>query len=383
MSEERQNKIHTQLMDSIDQNKRWEGKMKRMKRLIAGVASVATAFLIVFLAMSFSNENTDVNKESLNGQNQTPIENSTEKETPKLDRATAKEVLHVYKQTFTTLVNEAETNTDGLIQSFSSKEEVQTHFEEIMSKNLAFSMVESYFMEQNEKLYLISKMGPTWLDEEADFEFHKVNKKIYTVIQEQENLLIGHVKMSYQLQRENEKWIVDKVESKQLNPDNAVQSLAQDIIQALDQRDMISLADHVHEEKGLLFSPYVHIEENALIFEKEEVETLLDNVEIFRWGHYDGSGLPIELSSNDYVDQILLEKEFQLADQILIDDPIQRSTTINNIKETFPNSKVVEYYVAGSDENDQMDWGSLHLVFEENQNGDWKLVALVNDKWTM
>ena len=56
--------------------------------------------------------------------------------------------------------------------------------------------------------------------------------------------------------------------------------------------------------------------------------------------------------------------------------------SINNLKDIYQNSEVVEFYHKGSDEYAGMDWRVLRLVFDEYQ-GKRYLVAIISDQWTV
>lgn len=163
----------------------------------------------------------------------------------------------------------------------------------------------------------------------------------------------------------------------------SIKEKAQAIINVMDKRDMESLSKYVHSEKGLLFSPYAFVNEDSIIIQRNKIKTLLDDPTSYLWGHFDGSGMPIQLTPKEYFDKFLNVKPFQNPDTILVDDIKQRGNSLNNIKEVFPQSKVVEFYLSGTKEHEGMDWSSIYLVFEQEQDGEWNLVAIVKDQWTI
>lgn len=162
-----------------------------------------------------------------------------------------------------------------------------------------------------------------------------------------------------------------------------IETLSNKMIDALDNRDMETVADHVHPEKGLLFSPYVYVADDAVVFEKDEVGSMLDQDEQFDWGNYDGKGTPIELTPTDFFDEFLDMTPFQNPNDILLDEVQRRGNTINNIKDVFPDSHIIEYYNNGSEEYVGIDWESVNFVYEEDETGELYLVAIVRDMWTV
>lgn len=163
----------------------------------------------------------------------------------------------------------------------------------------------------------------------------------------------------------------------------SIRELSDQIIDALDKRDMKFISQYVHPVKGLLFSPYAYLADEAVVIEKEAVSTMLDSNEAFDWGLYDGIGTPIELTPPEYFDEFLNMTPYQQADQILVDDIQKRGNTINNIREKFPDAEIIEYFQEGSEEYAGMDWSSVLLVYEHDETSGLQLVAVVRDMWTI
>lgn len=162
-----------------------------------------------------------------------------------------------------------------------------------------------------------------------------------------------------------------------------IREVSDKIIDALDNEDMQTVSEYVDPEKGLTFSPYVYVMDDAVKFDKEDVPTMLAGPEEFDWGDSDGKGEPIELTPEDYFDEFMDMEPYQDPDDVLVDDPQDRGNTKNNIKDVFPDATVIEYYNKGSDEYAGIDWESVNLVYEENDAGDLQLVAIVRDMWTI
>lgn len=163
----------------------------------------------------------------------------------------------------------------------------------------------------------------------------------------------------------------------------SVSATAQTILQLLKNKDMKTLSTHVHPEHGLLFSPYVYVyPEDAIKLEASELKSFFEDQKKYVWGVRDGSGEPIELTPSEYFEEFVYTHDYHTSDPI-IDEVHQRGNAINNIKEVFPEATVVEFHVEGTDKYSGMDWGSLNLVFQQDENGVFYLVAIVHDKWTI
>ncbi|WP_027962975.1 hypothetical protein [Halalkalibacillus halophilus] len=157
-----------------------------------------------------------------------------------------------------------------------------------------------------------------------------------------------------------------------------VQEQANEVIQALAEEDFEVLAGFVHEQQGLLFSPYVNLSDDDLVFSAEEVRDFNVDDTVYEWGVEDGSGFPIELTPAEFIQEHIYQRDYHNADEITYNDFESRGTMENNLEEFFTEPEVIEFYVAGESD---FEWNSLYVVFEESEDGSYRLVALVNDEW--
>ena len=162
-----------------------------------------------------------------------------------------------------------------------------------------------------------------------------------------------------------------------------VKERADEVLQLLKEKNAKELSEYVHPKKGLLFSPYVFIKEDAVTFKQENVKGFFGNHEAYIWGAYDGSGEEIKLTPGEYYAKFIYDGSYEQADEIEVDNEKARGNTIRNIKEVFPDAHTVEYFIKGTEEYGNMDWKALNLVFEKDEQGEWKLVAIVHDQWTI
>ncbi|WP_117168682.1 hypothetical protein [Paraliobacillus sediminis] len=356
-----------------------------MKKASIGIVAVLALALIIYFGITIfsGNENNNTDDSTLSSEEeQAPSEEQNDiNEMATFTEETARDVMQVYRQAFVTLIDSAD--QDGLLSEFETINGVRNHFEEVMSEDLAGWMTDSYIEKRDGQIYLIAKDSPTWLAEDEDFQMEEIAEDHYKIIQEQENELIGHVEMTYHAKWREDKWIISEIETEQLDQQVSVEQKAEEIIRALANKEMAFISNTVHEEKGLLFSPYIYIEEDAITFEKNEVTNLLEDMETYLWGNYDGSGKPIEQTPNEYFEEFIDAEPLLDPDEVRVDSFEQRGNLINNIEDVFPEAKVIEFYTEGSDEYEGMDWSSINLVFEQNEHDIWKLVAIVTDQWTI
>lgn len=156
------------------------------------------------------------------------------------------------------------------------------------------------------------------------------------------------------------------------------------VLELLKDKDMDDLSDFIHPTKGVRFSPYGYVDvENHLVFTTDQVDDLEDDTEIYTWGSYDGSGEDIDLSFNDYYDDFIFDVDFSDPELIGNNVIIGIGNTLVNIEEVYPDGHFVELHFKGFDpQYEGIDWRSLRLVFEE-VDGDWYLVAIIHDEWTI
>jgi len=173
-----------------------------------------------------------------------------------------------------------------------------------------------------------------------------------------------------------------KAESVSVKLKTTEQDAAIAIMLALKQRNLDALASYIHPEKGLLLSPYLYIQSDAVVFKRDELPAFSDTT-LYSWGKYDGSGEPITLSFSDYYKQFIYDKPFYEAEQIAYNEIINLGNMTSNIAEKFPGSFTADFHFSGFDQQvEGMDWESLILVIE-NFNGFWYVSAIIHSQWTI
>ncbi|WP_052350781.1 hypothetical protein [Paenibacillus gorillae] len=167
-----------------------------------------------------------------------------------------------------------------------------------------------------------------------------------------------------------------------LQPVTAEQT-AEAIITALKNKDHQALVSYIHPDKGVLFSPYAHIDTaSAKVFKADELPGLDDST-VYYWGDYDGSGEAISLTFSRYYDKFVYDQDFAAAETVSIDTIVGKGNSLINIEEVFPGSTTVEYHFSGFDpQYEGMDWESLIVVLEQD-GSVWHLSAIVHSSWTI
>lgn len=162
----------------------------------------------------------------------------------------------------------------------------------------------------------------------------------------------------------------------------ALEQQANEILQALNDRDMETLANNVHSQKGIQFSPYLSVSDDTVTFQQSEVPDLLSNSETYLWG-YGEANTEIRLTPAAYFEEHLQVERFFEADEVFVDTPNEQLDPSNYLKSVYPDAKIVEFYHAGTAQYSNLDYRSLNFVFEQEEaTNDWKLTAIINNLFT-
>jgi hypothetical protein len=171
--------------------------------------------------------------------------------------------------------------------------------------------------------------------------------------------------------------------------DDLAAQAAQAIL-AIRDHNLTALAGLVHPVKGVTFSPYSHVRplqgqpgEADMVFSRDQLRGLWADAAVYHWGYFDGTGLPIDLSFQEYYGKFVYDVDFAQPEVIGFGETIGYSNTLNNIAEVWPGGVTIEYHFSGFDPKYAgMDWRSLRLVFERS-DGVWFLVGIAHGQWTV
>lgn len=165
--------------------------------------------------------------------------------------------------------------------------------------------------------------------------------------------------------------------------ESAVKNAAAETIKILKEYDLKALAQRVHPEKGLRFTPYAFVDgDQDLVFTAQEIQQAGSGKK-YIWGSYDGSGEPIELTFEEYFKKFVYDADFAQAKEIGYNETLGKGNSLDNSKEFYEDSYIVEYYFPEIDPQYQgLDWRSLRLVFEKSGD-NWYLTGIIHDQWTI
>lgn len=165
----------------------------------------------------------------------------------------------------------------------------------------------------------------------------------------------------------------------------------QDSIEATGRQVLTFLKQHNYEElakyfssEGVRFVPYAFIDTNTA--KKLTPEDFLEAIQkkwILTWGSYDGTGDLIKLTVPAYLKKFVYNADYLNAEATAFDATMKQGNSINNIKDIYPHHHFIDYHFSGFDQKHEgMDWTSLRLVFEK-EDGQYFLVAIIHDQWTI
>lgn len=163
----------------------------------------------------------------------------------------------------------------------------------------------------------------------------------------------------------------------------SAKSLAAKILPLLQNKDFLALADTIHPEKGVRFSPYGYVDvEKDLVFTREEVAAFGSNQQVYNWGIYAGSGEDITLSVAEYWERFVSSQPPAQEWEVLLDPARIAGNTIDNFSEAYPDGVFVDYLQPGTETYGYMDWQNLRLGFQKSGDGNLHLIAIIHDEAT-
>ncbi|WP_017470924.1 hypothetical protein [Amphibacillus jilinensis] len=292
----------------------------------------------------------------------------------------ANQIIIDYRSAYEEIINDQDDSQ--YLTTFESLDDIDRHLTTIMTDQHAQSVKDMYVQEHDDGIYLVPMDGVVLIDPEENYAIEEISENHYTITQQKTNEIVGHVELIYHVEWVEEQWLVADVQQHEIEPPS-VEETADQVIQAIADNDYQQLAAFADEDQGVLFSPYVNVSDQDLIFDQYEIAQFAQDEHTYTWGQHDGSGEPIELTATEYTEAFVDVSRLIEPDEIFINHYNQHGNVLNNLEEAFPEATVVEYHHQGSEEEGSIDWESLHLVFEENEFGLWRLVAIISDQWTI
>lgn len=164
---------------------------------------------------------------------------------------------------------------------------------------------------------------------------------------------------------------------------SSLSKLSNRILYLIKDKRFQELSALIHPQECLRFSPYPYLKPDNLIFCPEDFNDLITASSQYRWGQFDGSGKPIDLTFEKYYQQFIYDQDYVQAETVGFNQEVSSGNSPNNISEIYPGAVFVEYHFPEIDpQYGGLDWRSLRLVFKEIE-GKWYLLAVVHGEWTI
>ena len=169
-----------------------------------------------------------------------------------------------------------------------------------------------------------------------------------------------------------------------ISDDSLIAQTTREILTLFKEKKYEQVGKYVHPDKGVRFSPYCYIDvKNDVVIHQSTFATRVKEKKAIDWGAFDGSGEPINLSFEQYVQDFIYDVDFLHAEETLINKSKGFSNTIDNREEVYKDKPFVCSYFSGFEEQyDGMDWRSLHLVYEIEDGKAW-LIGIIHSEWTI
>ncbi len=165
-------------------------------------------------------------------------------------------------------------------------------------------------------------------------------------------------------------------------PDELIK-LGQTTLSALKSYQIDQLAEIIHPDLCLRFSPYSYLSSRNQVICSSEIANVAESSDVLLWGSYDGKGDPINLTFREYYNRFVYDQAYFQAPVIGFNIEMSSGNSINNLQDIYPDGMMIEYYFPGFDpQYGGMDWRSLRLVFVQ-KGMDWYLAALIHGEWTI
>ena len=168
--------------------------------------------------------------------------------------------------------------------------------------------------------------------------------------------------------------------------DSILLKLTQNILLALKNKNYPAFANYIHPVSGIRFSPYGYVDTlSHLRFSREKfiASAKDDNQEMIVWGEFDGTGDPIKMTLNNYMQRFVYDVDYIKPEKRTVNDFVAAGNSLNNLSSVYKDCDFTESYFSGfKKEYAGMDWKSLRLVFKE-RNGRFFLIGIVHDEWTI
>ncbi len=152
------------------------------------------------------------------------------------------------------------------------------------------------------------------------------------------------------------------------------------VLKLIKHKSYDSLAQFIHPESGLRFSPQGWVVPGDKVLSKEAFLAALTS-RLHFWGEAAGSGDSINLSMPDYFTKYVYDVDFANAPVLSLNTIHNTEGSLENMKKVYDPLVFSESYFPGFEKKyDGMDWRALRLVYQ-NYQGRTYLVGIIHAAW--
>lgn len=161
---------------------------------------------------------------------------------------------------------------------------------------------------------------------------------------------------------------------------------ASQVLTALKEGNIQSLATLIDPERGVTFTPYSTVDPHSdLTFTPDQLSQATVNGTRYVWGYTQGKGDAITMTLPEYLGAYVFDADYTQAPIIGVDHVIASGNSLENVEDAYPEDRFVEFYFPGQDPaSGGLDWSALKLVFSDPEHaGDHRLVGVIHSEWTI
>ena len=168
--------------------------------------------------------------------------------------------------------------------------------------------------------------------------------------------------------------------------DSILLKLTQNILVTLKNKNYPAFANYIHPVSGIRFSPYGYVDTlKHLRFSREKFIAMVrnDSQDMIIWGEFDGTGDPIKMTLNNYMQRFVYDVDFAKPEKRSVNEFIGSGNSLNNLDSVYKDCDFTESHFSGFEKKyEGHDWRTLRLVFKERK-GKYFLVGIIHDEWTI
>lgn len=168
--------------------------------------------------------------------------------------------------------------------------------------------------------------------------------------------------------------------------DSILLKTTQNILTMLKNKNYSAFANFIDPVEGIRFSPYGFVDtvyDIKLTKQKFINEAGKPVQDMIIWGKFDGTGDPIKMTLNNYMQRFVYDVDFVKPEKRSVNEFIGAGNSLNNLELVYRNCDFTESHFSGFDKKYAgMDWKSLRLVFKVRDR-KFFLVGIVHDEWTI